>query len=89
MPTYVARIETESGGTLLERADVTLEVIAEGEWRGRFLAPADMTIKTGATLELALADGRHGKARVHHIHRHRSSKDTPQLVELEGIGRLA
>ena len=88
MPTYVARIETDSG-VLLERADVTVELIAEGAWRGRFIAPADITIKAGATFDLALADGRHGKARVHHIHRHRSSKDTPQLVELEGIGRLA
>jgi hypothetical protein len=87
MPTYVARIEGE-GGTLVERADVTVEIVGDGEWRGRFLAPADGKIKPGVTLDLAFADGRRGTARVDHIH-HGSSKKAARLVELAGVGRLS
>jgi hypothetical protein len=86
MPSYVARIERDSG-TLLERAEVTVEILTDREWRGRFLAPADTKVARGAELDLAFADGRHGRARVDHIHR-RSSKTGVRLVELAGIGRL-
>ena len=86
MPTYVARIEGESG-TLLEHADVTVEIVGDGEWRGRFLAPAEVKIKPGAILEVAFADGRHGQARVDHARRGSAKK--PQLVGLVGIGRLS
>jgi hypothetical protein len=86
MPTYVARIEGESG-TLLEHADVTVEIVGDGEWRGRFLAPADVKIKPGAIIEVAFADGRHGRARV--AQARRGSAKTPQLVRFGGIGRLS
>jgi hypothetical protein len=86
MPTYVARIEGDTG-TLVERADVTVEIVGEGEWRGRFLAPAGAKVKPGTVLELAFADGRRGRARVDHFHSG-SSKKAPQLLELVGIGRL-
>jgi hypothetical protein len=87
MPTYVARIEGD-GGTLLEHADVTVEIVGDGEWRARFVAPAGVKVKAGAALDLAFADGRRGRARVDHIHS-ASSKKAPQLVQLAGIGRLA
>ena len=85
MPTYVGRIEGESG-TLLEHADVTVEIIGDGEWRGRFLAPPEVKIKSGAVLDIAFADGRHGGARVDRARRGSAKK--PQLVSLVGIGRL-
>lgn len=87
MPTYVARIECDTG-TLVERADVTVEIIGDGEWRGRFVAPDDAKFKRGSTLDLAFADGRRGRARVDYIHRG-SSKKAPRLVELAGVGRLS
>jgi hypothetical protein len=86
MPTYVARIEGESG-TLVEHADITVEIIGDGEWRGRFLAPAEVKFKPGTMLDVAFADGRHGRARVDHARR--GSAKTPQLVRLAGIGRLS
>ena len=87
MPTYVVRIESDAG-TLLERADVTVEIVGDGDWRGRFLAPADAKLKPGTTLDLVFADGRRGRARVDHIHAG-SSKKAPRLVELAGVGRLS
>jgi hypothetical protein len=80
------RIEGESG-TLLEHADVTVEIVGDGDWQGRFLAPAEFKIKPGAVLDLAFADGRHGRARLDDARRGSAKK--PQLVRLVGIGRLS
>jgi hypothetical protein len=86
MPTYVARIE-RGDEAFLERADVTVEVLGEGEWRARFFAPHGATLARGARLEFAFADGRHGEAHVDHIHRP-FAKRGPRLVEVAGVGPL-
>jgi len=86
MPIYVARIE-RGDKTFLERADVTVEVLSEGEWRARFFAPPGATLARGARLEFAFADGRHGEAHVDHIHR-ATAKQGPRLVEVAGVGAL-
>ena len=86
MPTYVARIERD-GRTLLERADTTVEVLEDGQWRGRFFLPPGTVLPRRAKLEIAFADGRHGRASVDHIHPALSKKG-PRLVEIAGIGSL-
>ena len=86
MPIYVARIERD-GKLLFERADVTIEVLGEGQWRGRFLLPAGTPLPKRAKVELAFADGRHGSAAVHHVHPG-SSKTQQRLVEVAGIGPI-
>jgi hypothetical protein len=86
MPTYVARIERERK-TLLERADVTVEIVEEGRWRGRFFLPPGTRASRQAKLRFAFADGRHGEAKVDHIHPALSNKG-PRLVEVTGLGAL-
>jgi hypothetical protein len=86
MPTYVAHIEGEDG-TVLERADVTVELLPAGGWRARFVADSGVKVTKGAEVELAFADGRRGCAKVHHVHKP-SSKRALRLVELVGIGQL-
>lgn len=86
MPTYVARIG-RGDETFLERADVTVELLADGEWRGRFFAPPGSKLARGAKLGFAFADGRHGEAHVDHIHRALAKKG-PRLVEVAGVGSL-
>jgi hypothetical protein len=86
MPTYVGRIDRE-GKTLLERADVTVEMLEEGRWRGRFLLPPGTRLPRQVELGFTLADGRHGRARVDHIHP-ALSKNGPRLVEVTGVGSL-
>ena len=65
MPTYVARIERD-GKTLLERVDVTVEMVEEGRWPGRFVLPAGTRLPRQTELGLAFADGRRGRAHVDH-----------------------
>ena len=65
MPTYVARIDRD-GKTLLERVDVTVEVVEEGRWRGRFVLPAGTRLPRQTELGLAFADGRRGRAHLDH-----------------------
>jgi hypothetical protein len=86
MPTYVARIEGEDG-TVLERADITVELLPAGGWRARFVADSGVKVTKGAEVELAFADGRRGRAKVHHVHKP-SPKQALRLVELAGIGEL-
>lgn len=86
MPIYVARIE-RNGKLLLDRADVTIELLDEGHWRGRFILPPETALARGAKLSLTLYDGRKGKASVDHVHP-ASSKKAPRLVEIAGIGAL-
>jgi hypothetical protein len=86
MPTYVARIERD-GKTVLERADMTVEMLDDGHWRGRFFLPPGTTLPGRAKLEIAFADGRHGRASVDHIHPALSKKG-PKLVEIAGVGSL-
>ena len=86
MPIYVARIERD-GKVLLERADVTVELLDEGRWRGRFFIPPGTTLPKKAKLSVVFVDGRHGRASVDHIHP-ASSKQGPRLVEIAGIGAL-
>jgi len=86
MPIYVARIE-RGEETFLERADVTVEVLGEGEWRARFFAPPGTKLARGAKLDFAFADGRHGQAHIDHIHRP-LAKRGPRLVEVAGVGAL-
>ncbi len=87
MPTYIARIELR-GETFLERADVTVEALAEDEWRARFFLPPGTKLARGAKLQFAFADGRTGQAHVDHVHRPLAKKG-PRLVEVAGIGSLA
>lgn len=87
MPTYVARIDRD-GETLLDRADVTVEVLGDGDWRARFFIPPGGKLARGAKLGFAFADGRHGQAHVDHIHRALAKKG-PRLVEVAGVGALA
>lgn len=82
MATYVARVARE-GKTLLERADVTVEQLDAEDWRGRFFLPGGMRLPRASTIELAFADGRHGRARVDHVHP-ALSKRGPRLVEIVG-----
>jgi hypothetical protein len=84
MPTYVARIERE-GKTLLERAEVTVEMLEEGHWRGRFFLPPGTALPRRARLEILFADGRHGRAVVDHVHPALAGKG-PRLVEVAGTG---
>jgi hypothetical protein len=86
MPTYVAQIEGEHG-LVLERADVTVELLPGGEWRARFVVDSSVKVTKGAELELAFADGRRGRAKVHHVHKP-SPKQALRLVELAGMGQL-
>lgn len=86
MPTYVARVERDDE-TFLERADVTVEMLGDGEWRARFFAPPGVSLARGTRLEFAFADGRHGKAHVDHIHRALARRG-PRLVEVAGVGSL-
>jgi hypothetical protein len=85
MPIYVARVERD-GKVLLERADVTVELL-EGSWRGRFLLPPGSKLPRGAKVSVHFADGREGKATVSQVHP-ASSKHAPRLVELSGKGEL-
>jgi hypothetical protein len=84
MPIYVARIERD-GKLLLERAEVTVEVLDEERWRGRFILPAGTTLRRRAEVDIAFADGRHARASVDHVHPAPSPKG-PRLVEIAGIG---
>lgn len=84
LPIYVARIEHD-GKTVLERADVTVELLEDGAWRARFLLPPGSLLPRRATLSIAFADGRHGSATVDRIHPAMSKKG-PRLVELAGSG---
>lgn len=86
MPTYVARIE-HGGQTFLERADVTVEVLSDGEWRARFFIPPGSKLARGAKLAFAFADGRRGHAHVDHVHRPLARKG-PRLVEVAGTESL-
>jgi hypothetical protein len=86
MPTYVARID-HGGKMFLDRADVTVEVLAEGEWRARFFIPPGSKLSRGVKLEFAFADGRTGEAHVDHVHRPLAKKG-PRLVEVAGTGSL-
>jgi hypothetical protein len=86
MATYVARIERD-GKTVLERADVTVEILDDGGWRARFLVPSGIRLPRETELGLAFADGRHGQARIDHIHP-AAPKSGARLVELSGIGPL-
>jgi hypothetical protein len=86
MPTYVARIE-HAGKTLLERADTTVEMLEDGQWRGRFFLPPGTTLPRRAQLAIVFADGRHARASVDHIHPALSRKG-PRLVEITGVGSL-
>ncbi len=86
MPTYVARVDRD-GEVLLERADVTVEILSEGDWRARFFIPPGSKLARGAKLNFAFADGREGQAHVDHIHRALAKKG-PRLVEVAGIGPL-
>lgn len=86
MPIYVARIE-RNGKVLLERADVTVELL-EGSWRGRLLLPAGTKLPRNAKVSVFFADGREGEATVSHIHP-AASKQAPRLVELTGTSELA
>ncbi len=87
MPTYVARIDRD-GKPLMERADVTVELLEEGRWRGRFLLPPGTTLPQRGKISIVFVDGRQGQASVDHIHP-ASSKKAPRLVEITGIGALA
>jgi hypothetical protein len=86
MPTYVARVDRE-GKTILERADVTVEMLEDGHWRGRFFLPPGASLPRRAKLEIIFADGRHGRAAVDHVHPALSKKG-PRLVEVAGSGGL-
>jgi hypothetical protein len=86
MPTYVARIDRD-GEILLERADVTVEILGDGDWRARFFIPPGSKLARGAKLRFAFADGREGQAHVDHVHRALAKKG-PRLVEVAGIGPL-
>jgi hypothetical protein len=86
MPIYVARIE-RNGKQLLDRADVTVEIMDDGSWRGRFFLPPDMSLAKRAKISLSFFDGRLGNAIVDHIHP-TSSKQSPRLVEITGEGAL-
>ena len=86
VPTVVARVDTR-GKTVLERADVTVEVLEEGQWRARFFLPPGIRLPQKAKVALALADGRHGQAVVDHIHK-ALAKQGPRLVEVSGVGAL-
>jgi hypothetical protein len=87
MPTYVARVERD-GKTLLERADVTVEMLDGGRWRARFFLPPGTRLPHQAEVAMAFADGRHGRAHVDHVHP-ALSKRGPRLVEVAGVGPLA
>ena len=86
MPIYVARIERD-GKVLLERADLTVELLEEGRWRGRFILPPDTTLPRRAKLSIVFVDGRKGQATVDHIHP-APTKKGPRLVEITGTGPL-
>jgi hypothetical protein len=86
MPIYVARVE-RNGKLLLDRADVTVELLEDGSWRGRFFLPSGMPLAKRAKVELSFFDGRRGKALVDHLHP-ASSKKSPRLVEITGDGPL-
>jgi hypothetical protein len=86
MPIYVARIERD-GKVLRDRADVTVELLDEGHWRGRFFLPPGITLPQRAKVSVVFVDGRQGRASVDHIHP-ASSKKEPRLVEIAGIGAL-
>lgn len=86
MPIYVARVE-RNGKLLLERADVTVELLEDGSWRGRFFVPPGMSLAKRAKVELSFFDGRQGKAIVDHLHP-ASSKKSSRLVEITGVGSL-
>jgi hypothetical protein len=87
MATYVARVARD-GKTLLERADVTVELLEPGSWRGRFTLPTGVRLPRGAEVELAFADGRHGRATVDHVHP-ALSKQGPRLAEVLGKTPIA
>ena len=87
MPTYVARI-AQDGKILLERADVTVEQLDPERWRGRFFVPAGMRLLRGLPVELAFADGRHGRARVDHVHPALSRRG-PRLAEITGTAPIS
>ena len=82
MSTYVARI-AQDGKTFLERAEVTVEQLDPERWRGRFFVPPGMRLLRAVAVELAFADGRHGRARVDHVHP-ALSKRGPRLAEISG-----
>ncbi len=86
MPIYVARVE-RNGSQLLDRADVTVELLEDGSWRGRFFLPPGMSLARRAKVSLSFFDGRQGKATVDHLHP-ASSKKSPRLVEITGVGPL-
>lgn len=86
MPTYVARI-AQDGKTFLERAEVTVEQLDPERWRGRFFVPAGMRLLRGVPVELAFADGRHGRARVDHVHPALSRRG-PRLAEISGTAPI-
>jgi hypothetical protein len=86
MPIYVARVE-RNGKPLLDRADVTVELLEDGGWRGRFFLTPGLSLAKGAKVELSFFDGRQGKAVVDHLHP-TSSKTSPRLVEITGVGPL-
>ena len=86
MPIYVARVE-RNGKQLVERADVTVELLEDGSWRGRFFLPSRLSLAKRAKVELSFFDGRQGKAVVDHLHPV-SSKTSPRLVEITGVGPL-
>ena len=86
MPIYVARVERD-GKPLIERADVTVELLEDGSWRGRFFLPPGMSLAKRAKVELGFFDGRRGKAIVDHLHP-ASSKKAPRLAEITGVGPL-
>ncbi|MGE5231672.1 MAG: hypothetical protein ACM3NS_08010 [Deltaproteobacteria bacterium] len=87
MPTYVARI-AQDGKILLERAEVTVEQLDPERWRGRFFVPAGMRLLRGLPVELAFADGRHGRARVDHVHPALSRRG-PRLAEITGTAPIS
>jgi hypothetical protein len=82
VPTYVASI-AQDGKTFLERAEVTVEQLDPHRWRGRFFVPAGMRLLRAVPVQLAFADGRHGRARVDHVHP-ALSKRGPRLAEISG-----
>lgn len=86
MSIYVARIERD-GKLLLERAEVTVEVLDDEHWRGRFVLPPGTTLRRRAEVDIAFADGRHGRGTVDHVHPASKAK-APRLVEITGIGGL-
>jgi hypothetical protein len=87
VPTYVARI-AQDGKTFLERAEVTVEPLDPERWRGRFFVPAGTRLLRGVGLELAFADGRHGRARVDHVHPALSQRG-PRLAEISGTAPIS